>query len=248
MSPAPSTTSSSNVLPPHLPPHLRPSVLVTRKDQAASLTAYEILLGASKSYTQALLALSGASTHFAHALQECARLKGAHQVGSQLHAASGLEYLVASHAKLLADGFWKDFSIPLLEAFDEHRRATAERELNHAKVMAEKSRHLKECEEQNLRGGGAKGKGKRGLDRDLGSFRRALEELQRLVDGLDEERAGHYVEVLAAEEEEWDRVASKLSHILRLQVEVHDRLSSKPLSDPILEPMLSAIPDPFNAY
>lgn len=40
----------------------------------------------------------------------------------------------------------------------------------------------------------------------------------------------------------------QLSHILRLQVEVHDRLSSKPLSDPILEPMLSAIPDPFNAY
>ncbi|CAO1626460.1 unnamed protein product [Parajaminaea phylloscopi] len=241
-SPALSATSSS--LGPTLPPHLRPSTIVTRKDQAESLHAYEGLLTASKAYTQALLSLSSASNDFAFALQDCARLKGAHKVGSQLHAASGLEFLVASHSKLLADEFWKGFSIPLLEAFDAHRQAVAERQMAHERAMAERSRELKECEEKNLRGAAKK----RGKERDLGSFRRALEELQRMVNGLDEERAGHYVEVLGAEEEEWDKIATRVSHLLRLQLEVHERLSSKPLSDPVLEPMLSAIPDPFGAW
>lgn len=204
-SPAMSTASSS--LAPHLPPHLRPSTIVTRKDQADSLAAYEGLLTASKAYTQALLGLSSASNDFAFALQDCARLKGSHKVGSQLHAASGLEFLVASHSKLLADEFWKGFSIPLLESFDTHRQAVAERQMAHERVMAERSRELKECEEKNMRGAARK----RGKERDLGSFRRALEELQRMVNGLDEERAGHYVEVLGAEEEEWENVVTRVS-------------------------------------
>lgn len=204
-SPALSTTSTQ-ILPPHLPQHLRPSTIVTRKDQISSLNAYEGLLTASKAYTQALLALSTASNDFAFALQDCARLKGSHKVGPQLHAASGLEFLVASHSKLLADGFWKDFSIPLLEAFDSHRAAVAERQMAHDRVMAERSRELQECEEKQLRGAAKK----RGKERDLGSFRKALEELQRLVNGLDEERATHYVDVLGAEEEEWDRVANRV--------------------------------------
>lgn len=206
-SPALSATSSN--IGPHLPPHLRPSLIVTRKDQAASLNAYEALLASSKAYTQALLSMANASNEFAGALQECSRLKGAHKIGSQLQAASGLEYLVSNHSKLLADSFWKDFSIPLLESFDDYRRNNAERLLSHEKVMAERSRELKECEEKNLRGA-ANAKRRGGKERDLGSFRRALEELQRLVDGLDEERAAHYVEVLAAEEEEWDKVSIKV--------------------------------------
>lgn len=207
-SPALSATSSN--IGPHLPPHLRPSLIVTRKDQAASLDAYESLLTSSKSYTQALLSLANASNEFAHSLQECSRLKGAHKIGSQLQAASGLEYLISNHSKLLADSFWKDFSIPLLESFDDYRRNGAERLLSHEKVMAQRSKELKDCEEQNLRGA-ANARRKGGKERDLGTFRKALEELQRLVDGLDEERAGHYVEVLAAEEEEWDKVSNRVS-------------------------------------
>lgn len=216
---SPALSAASFHLGPHVPPHLRPAAIVSRKDQALSISAYETLLTASKSYTQALLGLSGASNDFAFALQECARLKGAHRVGPQLHAASGLEFLVASHSKLLADSFWKDFSIPLLEAFDAHRLAVAERQVAHDRAMAERSRELKLCEERNLVGGGYRrggGSGDGGGDgiapgrRDLVSFRRALEELQRLVDGLDEERAAHYVDVLAAEEEEWDKVADRV--------------------------------------
>lgn len=204
-SPALSATSSN--LAPTLPVHLRPVTIVTRKDQAESLSAYESLLTASKAYTQALLSMSSASNEFAFALQDCARLKGAHKVGSQLHAASGLEFLVASHSKMLADEFWKGFSIPLLEAFDSHRQTVAERQMAHERAMAARSRELKECEEKNLRGAAKK----RGKERDLGSFRRALEELQRMVNGLDEERAGHYVDVLAAEEEEWDKISTRVS-------------------------------------
>lgn len=210
--PSPALTASTASLPASIPAHLRPSTIVTRKDQVDSLNAYEALLTASKAYTQALLAMSTASNDFAFALQDCARLKGAHKVGSQMHAASGLEFLVASHTKLLADEFWKGFSIPLLEGYDSHRQAVSERQIAHDLVMAQRSKELKECENRNLRGMDAKGKkGARNNHRDLGSFRRALEELQRLVDGLDEERASHYLEVLAAEEEEWDKVNNRVS-------------------------------------
>ena len=115
---------------------------------------------------------------------------------------------------MLADWFWREFSIPLLEGFDDFRRSAAERQASHERNVLQKSKELKECEERHLRRGGRR---KAGKDRDLQSFRRALCELQGLVDGLEEERASHYVEVLAAEEEEWDKVASRVSRDSRSQ-------------------------------
>lgn len=40
----------------------------------------------------------------------------------------------------------------------------------------------------------------------------------------------------------------QVSLIVRSQLEISERISSKGLSDPVLEPMLSAIPDPFDSY
>lgn len=40
----------------------------------------------------------------------------------------------------------------------------------------------------------------------------------------------------------------QVSHLLRSQLEIHERIASKGLSDPILESLLSAVPDPFSAY
>lgn len=184
-----------------------PHLLITRADLRSSLAAYERLLAASKAYTAAMQRMAGASADLACALEECARVKGAHDAGPGLQAASGLHFLMGNYGQVLADAFWKDFSIPLLSHFDTYRAACAERQLAHEKAVAEKSRALREAEARNLKTGRRK-------ERDLQSFRRALAELQAQVDGLDELKGQYYHEVLESEEEVWEFILSKVSGLL----------------------------------
>lgn len=88
------------------------------------MSAYESLMAAAKLYRNALLALStgpsasrlsrteiqawtdsfpsaAASTGFASALEECARVKGAGESADHLLAASGLQYMVANSGQVL---------------------------------------------------------------------------------------------------------------------------------------------------
>jgi hypothetical protein len=188
-------------------PH-RPSLLVTRADLRASVQAYEHVLQTCKAYTNAMLVLSRASADFAGALGECSKVKGAHEEADKLQACSGLHYLMSSYSQVLADSFWKDFQIPLLESFDAYRQTCNERQLLHEKQILEKSRILKETETKNMKLGSSKRKGEQG--RDLNSFRRALAELQRQVDDLDELKADYYHEVLDAEQEMWEFIQSKV--------------------------------------
>ncbi|KDN43794.1 hypothetical protein K437DRAFT_237021 [Tilletiaria anomala UBC 951] len=227
----------------------RPAVLVTRADLRASVQAYERVLGACKAYTNSMLVLSHASADLASALQECSKVKGAHEQADKLQACGGLHFLISNYSQVLADSFWKDFQIPLLESFDAYRQACNERQLLHEKQILEKSRMLKETEARNMKLGskGGRGKGAEG-GRDLNSFRRALAELQRQVDELDELKADYYNEVLESEQEMWEFIQSKVTHLVRSQLEIYDRISSKGLSDPVLEPLLASIPDPFDSY
>ncbi|EPQ27638.1 uncharacterized protein PFL1_04776 [Pseudozyma flocculosa PF-1] len=219
----------------------RPAVLITRADLRNSLNAYEKLLTSAKAYTNTMLAMAKASSDFACALEECARVKGAHDSGAGLQAASGLHFLKSNYEQVLCDTFWKDFSIPLLSHYDTYRAACNDRQLAHDKAITEKSKQLKEAEARNMRTGRRK-------ERDLNQFRRALQELQAHVDELDELKAHYYHEVLESEEEVWEFISSKVALVVRSQIEISERISSKGLSDPILEPMLSAIPDPFGSY
>jgi len=82
---------------------------------------------------------------------------------------------------------------------------------------------------------------------DLQSFREALTVLQRQVDELDELKAQHYQEVMEHEEEVWDVVQGKVSLVVRSTMDVFDRFTSK-ASDPVIEPMLQSVPDPFDSY
>ncbi|CAD6893887.1 unnamed protein product [Tilletia caries] len=219
----------------------RPSVLVTRSDLRASLSAFEGLLSAAKGYTNVMLTMAQASAELAGALETCARVKGAHESGAGLHASSALHFLMSNYQQVLADSLWKDFSIPLLSHFDTYRSGVAERQVGHEQAVAERSKLLKETEARNMRTGRRK-------ERDLGSFRRALAELQAQVDGIDEIKAQYYHEVIENEEEVWEYILSKVSLMVRSQLEVAERVASKGSSDPILEPMLASIPDPFDSY
>jgi len=78
-------------------------------------------------------------------------------------------------------------------------------------------------------------------------FRDALITLQRQVDALDDMKAEHYEQIIEHEEEVWDVVQGKVCLLVRSTMDVFDRFTAK-ASDPILEPMLQSVPDPFDAY
>lgn len=54
--------------------------------------------------------------------------------------------------------------------------------------------------------------------------------------------------MLDAEQEVWSFIESKVALIVRSQIEISERISSKGLNDPVLEQMLATIPDPFGSY
>lgn len=102
---------------------------------------------------------------------------------------------------------------------------------------------------------------------DLQTFREALAVLQRQVDDLDELKVRHYQEIVEHEEEVWDFVQGKVCLVVRSTMDVFDRVTSKAYvpvlrgfastnananppcsSDPVIEPMLQTIPDPFDSY
>ena len=97
------------------------------------------------------------------------------------------------------------------------------------------------------------------------SFREALQVLQRQVEDLDELKATHYQEIVEHEEEVWDVVQGKVCLVVRSTLDVFDRFTSKAYvpepnlcsldidfhyhsSDPVIEPMLQSVPDPFDSY
>ncbi|KAK0519647.1 hypothetical protein OC842_007378 [Tilletia horrida] len=62
---------------------------------------------------------------------------------------------------------------------------------------------------------------------------RVLAELQTQVDSLDEVKAQYYHEVIESEEEVWEFILSKVSLMVRSQLEVSERIASKGSSDPV---------------
>lgn len=84
-------------------------------------------------------------------------------------------------------------------------------------------------------------------ERNLQSFREALGVLQKQVEDLDQLKARHYAEIIEHEEEVWDIVQGKICLVVRSSLDVFDRLTSK-ASDPVIEPMLQSVPDPFDSY
>ncbi|WFD28217.1 hypothetical protein MNAN1_003223 [Malassezia nana] len=219
----------------------RPPLYIRRADISASLQAYERLLSATKAYTTTMLAMSKASSELAEALEDCSRIKGAHAKGPMFQAACGLHYLKSNYEQVLCDTFWKEFSIPLLSQLDLYRTNVRERQLAHESEMAQQSRVLKDIETKYQR----EGRKKR---RDLNSFRTMLTELQAKVNEMENTKAQHYTDVLEHEDQTWAFLASKVMLLVRAQVDMADRLSTKAVTDPVLESMMASIPDPFGSY
>ncbi|ESK97497.1 hypothetical protein Moror_17676 [Moniliophthora roreri MCA 2997] len=215
-----------------------PSKIITRADLKASLQAYEHLMNTCADYRQALITLSKSTAAFADAMEKCSGLKGpTYETGTRLQAASGLHHLIGNHYHVLAETLDKNFEKPLRQHLDTYRIIVTERSASYERALKGKSEIIRQTERRNMNR----------KERNLQSFREALAVLQRQVDELDELKAGHYQEIIEHEEEVWDVVQGKVCLVVRSTLDVFDRFTSK-ASDPIIEPMLQAVPDPFDSY
>lgn len=167
-------------------------------------------------------------------------VKGCREANAALAGGGGLQFLISNHEQLLADTVYRQFEIPLLEALDNYKLMTSDRLAQYEKALHAQSEKIRRTEAENMKIGRRK-------KRDLSQFRTALAELQRQVDELDGIKLQYHEEVLEAEEETWDTVLSKVAFVIRSQLDFYEKIAGK-ASDPILEPMLSSIPDPFDAY
>ncbi|EJT45987.1 hypothetical protein A1Q1_05533 [Trichosporon asahii var. asahii CBS 2479] len=213
--------------------------LISRKDLRASIACFEDLMAAAKAYRNALLAMSSATAAFASAMEACSRVKGCREANAALAGAGGLQFLISNHEQLLADTVYRQFEIPLLEALDNYKLMTSDRLAQYEKALQAQSEKIRRTEAENMKIGRRK-------KRDLSQFRTALAELQRQVDELDGIKLQYHEEVLEAEEETWDTVLSKVAFVIRSQLDFYEKIAGK-ASDPILEPIVSSIPDPFDA-
>ncbi|KAI0699410.1 hypothetical protein BC835DRAFT_567539 [Cytidiella melzeri] len=215
-----------------------PDKIITRADLKASLQAYEDLLNKSAAYRAALMAMSRASAGFADAMTSCSALKGPnYDTGTRMQAASGLHHLMSNHWHVLADTLDKQFEKPLRQHLDTYRSVVTERSNTYERALREKSNAIRRTERENMQRKG----------RNLQTFREALAVLQRQVDELDDLKSQHYQDIVVHEEEVWDVIQGKTCIVVRSTLDVFDRLTAK-ASDPVIEPMLQAVPDPFDSY
>ncbi|KAJ7368072.1 hypothetical protein DFH08DRAFT_13852 [Mycena albidolilacea] len=215
-----------------------PEKIITRANLKASLQAYDDLMTTSSHYRSALVNLSNVTAAFANAMEAASGLKGpSYEAGTRLQAASGLHHLIGNHWHVLAETLGQKFEKPLRQHLDTYKAIVAERSASYEKALKERSQIIRDTEMRNMNR----------KERNLQSFREALGVLQRQVDELDDLKAAHYQEIMEHEEEVWDVVQNKICIVMRSTMDVFDRFTAK-ASDPVIEPMLQSIPDPFDSY
>ncbi|KIP12860.1 hypothetical protein PHLGIDRAFT_97599, partial [Phlebiopsis gigantea 11061_1 CR5-6] len=235
--PSPTFSETTNASAMNFGPH-GPDKIITRGDLKASVHSYEDLLNKCTAYRAALMAMSRATAGFADAMEACSSLKGpTYESGTRLQAASGLQHLISNHWHVLAATLDREFERPLRQHLDSYRSVVSERSNSYEKALREKSRLIRQTEQQNMQRKG----------RNLQTFRAALAVLQRQVDELDDLKSQHYQEIVEHEEEVWDVVQGKVCVVVRTTLDIFDRVTAK-ASDPVIEPMLQTVPDPFDSY
>nr|CAG8467856.1 5968_t:CDS:2 [Entrophospora candida] len=212
-------------------------VMISKADTRSTFETYESLLSASKNYRNQMVALSQAAASFGQALERTARCKGADEAGPGLQAAAGLHYLMSNHQQLLSDTFYKQFEIPLLENFDEHKSVIIGNEETYEKLMSEMSKKIKETEARNLKNG-------RKRQRDLGQFRKALKDLTKQVEELEKLKNEHYKQTLENEQKNLNFILSKVSSVVKTEVNIFERICNKGKADPLLEQNLGMYNSP----
>ncbi|PPQ81315.1 hypothetical protein CVT24_001337 [Panaeolus cyanescens] len=198
-----------------------PTKIITRTNLKASVQAYEDLIDTCANYRAALLTMSKATAGFADALERCSTLKGpTYEAGTRLQAASGLHHLIGNLWHVLSDTLDNSFEKPLRQHLESYRVVINERSQSYERALREKSQIIRDTERRSMNK----------KERNLQSFREALNLLQRQIDSLDELKASHYQEIVEHEEEAWDVVQNKARNGYQQS------------------PHVIRIPDPFDSY
>ncbi|KAK2466516.1 hypothetical protein APHAL10511_002158 [Amanita phalloides] len=215
-----------------------PEKIITRSNLKTSIQALEDLVKACANYRTALTTMSKATAVLADAMERCGGLKGpSYEASTRLQAASGIHHLIGNQWHVLAETLDRNFEKPMRQHLETYRTIVMERSATYERALREKSQIIRDTEARNMNR----------KERNLQTFREALAILQRQVDELDELKAAHYQEIIEHEEEVWDVVQGKICIAVRSTMEVFDRFTAK-ASDPIIEPMLQSVPDPFDSY
>jgi len=215
-----------------------PAKIITRANLKSSLQTYEDLLNTCANYRAALITMSKATAAFADAVERSSGLKGpTYEASTRLQAASGMHHLMGNLWHILSESLDKTFEKPLRQHLENYRTIVNERSQAYERVLREKSQVIRDTEMRSMNR----------KERNLQSFREALAILQRQVDELDKLKISHYEEIIEHEEEVWDVVQGKVCVAVRSTMDVFDRFTAK-ASDPIIEPMLQSVPDPFDSY
>ncbi|PLW10308.1 hypothetical protein PCANC_19568 [Puccinia coronata f. sp. avenae] len=164
----------------------------------------------------------------------------------KLLAASGLHFITANLQQVLSDTFKNSFEIPIRNLYESYRQQLALQQSRYESLLSIKTKAIRETEIRNMSQGGSRHA--RNTPRDLDSFRRGLKELQDQVEQVESLKHSYYLQVANGERQVWNKVSDSISLVLKSEVEVYDRIASKPNSDPTLEAMVASIPDPFDAY
>ncbi|KAK0490757.1 hypothetical protein IW261DRAFT_1580362 [Armillaria novae-zelandiae] len=234
-----------------------PEKIITRSNLKASLQAYEELMNSSANYRLALVAMSKATAAFADAMEACSGCEipscpdrvislciVLQSQGPSIRVGDTLTSCIwpsPSHRETIGM-FWLKQLIRILRSrcvqhLETYRTIVTERSASYERALREKSRVIRDTEMRNMNR----------KERNLQSFREALSVLQQQVDDLDDLKAAHYREIIEHEEEVWDVVQGKVCLVVRSTMDLFDRFTAK-ASDPVIEPMLQTVPDPFDSY
>ncbi|KAF8333333.1 hypothetical protein F5887DRAFT_994749 [Amanita rubescens] len=215
-----------------------PEKIITRSNLKTSIQSLDDLVSTCANYRAALVTMSKATAAFADAMERCSGLKGpSYEASTRLQAASGVHHLIGNQWHVLSDALDKKFEKPLRQHLETYRTIVMERSTTYERALREKSQIIRDTEARNMNR----------KERNLQIFREALTILQRQVDELDELKAAHYQEIIEHEEEVWDVVQGKICIAVRSTMDVFDRVTAKAM-DPVIEPMLQSVPDPFDSY
>lgn len=212
--------------------------LITSREVAETLTAYNGLLDAAQKYRESLQLVSIAAASFGKALEECARCKGAGTSAESLLAAGGLHYLVSNHQQILSKSITRGFETPVRKEVEMFKATMAENEDVFKQEMRVQTRQLRIQERENTRLA-------RMRVRNLAAYRSSLLELTGQIDDIDRLKYAHFCKAYEAAQGTSTRILGYAATVVRAEVEIYEGIARKGWSGGGLDDLIAACPDPF---
>ncbi|KAI8582275.1 hypothetical protein K450DRAFT_228187 [Umbelopsis ramanniana AG] len=214
---------------------------LSKKELEDTINAHKQLIEAATLYREKSTELAAAAAGLGTALEMVAKEKAASDSGNGLQAAAGLQFLISNHHLLLANLISNAFEAPLVDNLERHKASILRSQENYDSVVKAMNAKIGETEVRSL-------KNTKRKNRDLRQFRRVLQDLTQQIDELETVKIDYSRYVFETEKRNHQFILNKVSGLVRAQVDIYDRISSKGLGEPTLEQMVTSNPDPFCVY